>query len=271
MAYQKENSTTSKNGIIDNSQEITSPNKNPTPPSQQSLKEEINKQLHTMLDYALLKGLKIPESIAAQIESPQMSDLLLAHNTMVEIIEPATPQSILLLNTLIKYKGLEGSKKVRDVPHIRNLMYFTLLVLFTIIAVSLSPEVNEKTITDGVLKSQGWTLLLNLIFISLSATLGVMFYLLKTLTVKIKNCTYIEENIVETRALIILGTIAGFIISEMLSINLTTIPNFDGIHKMSLAMLGGFSSDAIFSILRGLINKIKSLLTGAPDNKTDSE
>ncbi len=60
--------------------------------------------------------------------------------------------------------------------------------------------------------------------------------------------------------LIVLGIMSGLILSEIVA----TYNNGESLtvfNSCVLALVGGFSSDAIFSVLQGIINKIKAVFT----------
>ena len=92
-----------------------------------------------------------------------------------------------------------------------------------------------------------------------------MFYLLKTISDKIKNYTLLPVDSIEVNATIIIGVISGFIIAELFDFNENVMAGSIEAQKMTLALLGGFSSDAIFSVLKGIVNKTKALFATPSD------
>ena len=130
----------------------------------------------------------------------------------------------------------------------------------------MSSEVNTKNQEAGLLASHGWVLFYNLIFICSASLLGVMFYLLKTINDKIKDHTLLPVDEIEVNAVIIIGVISGFIIAELFKFDGNAFSASIKTQKMTLALLGGFSSDAIFSILKGIVNKTKALFS-TPGNE----
>ena len=101
--------------------------------------------------------------------------------------------------------------------------------------------------------------MLNLGYLAAVSGLGVLFYLLKDVSTSIKNGTLVPEDSISYMSQILLGIIAGLIMSEILSLYLKDPDEINLFNKSILALIGGFSSDAIFSILQGLINKIKGI------------
>ncbi|MFK7907338.1 MAG: hypothetical protein AB8B69_19540, partial [Chitinophagales bacterium] len=148
---------------------------------------------------------------------------------------------------------------------ISKLLIIAAIALVLLITISLSPDVNAKNQAEGLLASQGLVLLYNLIFICSASLLGVMFYLLKTISDKIKNYTLLPVDAIEVNATIIIGIISGFIISELFTFTPEAMGGSVESQKMTLALLGGFSSDAMFSVLKGIVNKMKSVFSSASD------
>lgn len=126
----------------------------------------------------------------------------------------------------------------------------------------MSPNVNNASLDKGILDSSGIPLLLNLGYLAAVSGLGVLFYLLKDVSTSIKKGTLVSEDSISYMSQILLGIIAGLILSEILSLYLKDPNEINLFNKSVLALIGGFSSDAIFSILQGLINKIKSIFLG---------
>ena len=91
--------------------------------------------------------------------------------------------------------------------------------------------------------------------------LGVLFYLLKSVNTAVKNATLVPEDKVYYAALIVLGVISGLIMSEIISVYTKDPSEINLFNKSILALIGGFSSDAIFSILQGIIDRIKLIFS----------
>ncbi|MEM6720011.1 MAG: hypothetical protein AAF611_11875 [Bacteroidota bacterium] len=215
-------------------------------------------ELENMLIFAMSSGKTINTDVNALIESNNISDLINAHNILIKNVAPATPKSISYLNAVSKDEVKKGILK--RLPVIRNLIVLAVIFLLTFIGTSLSDEVNTLSLSKGILSNSGMSLFLNILFLCAISGLGVMFYLLRSISEGVKNATLLPEQTIYYVALIILGIISGLILSEIVS-------SYSGGEKGGLsifnnavlALIGGFSSDAIFSILQGIINKIKSV------------
>ena len=211
-----------------------------------------------MFKHAIEQGLELPTNLI--LEKNDKSALVGNYNALRKVIQPATVESIQYIHSEMLKK--DGKAKWFQIPIFTKCIIIASIALVMLIAISLSPIVNEANQARGLLESSGKTLFYNLVFICAASLLGVMFYLLKTFGSKIKNYTLRESDAIELNASILIGLISGFVISELFSFTLSNISNeYIEIQKMTLALLGGFSSDAIFTILQGIVNKIKSLIS----------
>ncbi|MGB1242159.1 MAG: hypothetical protein ACPG49_06540 [Chitinophagales bacterium] len=248
-----EKQTNTKNTPIDADQ--IRPN-----PHQVTDKEIIQQGLHTMIHFATYRGISIPSTITLDGAEADDSTLLANYNTMLNAIKPANVQSIQYIKHQILDNDGEDQKWYKT-PIISKLLVISVIALILLIMISLSPDVDAKNQAEGLLAASGITLLYNLLFICSASLLGVMFYLLKTISDKIKNCTLLPVDAIEVNATILIGLISGFIISELFTFNSGAMGGSIETQKMTLALLGGFSSDAIFSILKGIVNKTKILFS----------
>lgn len=222
-------------------------------------KQMLQQDVHIMMYYSAHRGIKMPSTVI--LDEAKDNDVLIAnYNTLLDAISPATVQSIQYIHHQILNEAGED-RQWYQMPIISKLLIIATLALVVLIGVSLSPEVNAKNLAGGLLASEGLTLLYNLIFICSAALLGVMFYLLKTVSDKIKNYTLLPVDAIEVNTTIIIGVISGFIVSELVTFNSSTLGNSIETQKMTLALLGGFASDAIFSVLKGVVNKMKALFS----------
>jgi len=212
-----------------------------------------------MMNYAINSGKELPNniSLSGKIDDATLID---NYNAIRKIIAPATVESIRYINSQMILRG--DTRKWYQIPIFTKCVVIAGIALVALILMSLSKDVNEVNQAKGLLNSSGRILFYNLVFICAASLLGVMFYLLKTFGDKIRNYTLIPANSIELNASILIGVISGFVISELFAYSLENISTqYVEIRKMTLALLGGFSSDAIFSTLQGIVNKFKKLVS----------
>lgn len=224
------------------------------------LTNQLSEDINNMLSFAIHNGLPINPEVNTLVQNSSVDDLFNAYNLLCKNVAPATPKSIQYTKKL--YDNSTKKKLFNKLPLVRNLIILALVFLSLFIITSLFPQVNDDSLDKGIMANSGKSLLLNLVFLSSVSGLGVVFYMLKNVSASVKDGTLIPEDTIYYVALIVLGVIAGLIMSEILSVYSTDSNNVNLFNKSVLALIGGFSSDAIFSILQGVINKIKSIFTG---------
>jgi hypothetical protein len=224
---------------------------------------QVKDELENMLSFAMRNGRVINTELNPLIESDKLDDLITAHNILTKNIAPATPKSIKYLK---KLNNQENNRAVfSKLPIIRNLIILALFFLALFIGTSLSDQVDKESLAKGVLANDGTSLLLNLLFICATSGLGVVFYLLKSVSEGIQKGTLMPEQSIYYVGLIVLGIMSGLILSEIVS-TYNDGQSLTIFNSCVLALVGGFSSDAIFSVLQGIINKIKAVFTSDDQN-----
>lgn len=218
---------------------------------------ELSNEINNMLSFAIYNGIIINTEVNTLIQNSNVDDLINAHNILCKNVAPATPKSIEFTSKLHK-KGIDKSLFYK-LPLVRNLILLALLFLAIFILTGLSADVNNDSLDKGIMSNHGLPLLLNIGYLASVSGLGVLFYLLKNVSKSIKEAILLPEESIEYMAQIVLGIIAGLILAEILSIYITDPTNINLFNKSVLALIGGFSSDAIFSILQGVIDRIKAI------------
>lgn len=219
--------------------------------------EELSREINNMLSFAVYNGIIVNTEVNTLIQNSSIDDLINAHNLLCKNVAPATPKSIRFSKKLHQ----DGSHKsvFNKLPLLRNLILLAVFFLVAFIITAMSKDVNNNSLDKGLMENSGLPLLLNIIYLGAVAGLGVLFFLLKDVSNSLKKGTLIPENTISYVSQIILGIISGLIISEIISFYTTDPQQINLFNKSILALVGGFSSDAIFSILQGIINRIKAI------------
>lgn len=252
----KNNPKTTKTTTI-KSKSIKTVPKQAVPGISKEVINELSHEINNMLSFAVYNGITVNTEINNLIQNSIVDDLINAHNLLCKNVAPATPKSIEFTRKM-HHEG-SGKSVFNKIPLSRNLMILSLVFLVMFVATVMSPQVNDASLDKGILGSHGFPLLLNLGYLASVAGLGVLFYLLKDVSSSIKKGTLVPEDSISYMSQILLGIIAGLILSEILSSYIKDPVEINLFNKSILALVGGFSSDAIFSILQGLINKIKGI------------
>ncbi len=244
-------------------------------------------EIQAMAKYAFAAGLKVPEDLMvglsgllelSQVDSAQLrkqkgskgwkrsldkeGKLTQIHNRLAEIVAPAKPSAILVLeeeaqkNSFWHFLG--------SVPLVRRLMGISILCILLLLGMSLSREVNESLQDQAILNTAGWPLLINLLFTLSAAGVGASFSLLFSASRYVKNSTFDPRYESFYWVRFVLGLISGAILAEILSHNIDLGENIPPkFVKVVCAILGGFSAQAVYDILNRLAQTVETLLGGS--------
>lgn len=239
-----------------------------TPPANETISDavlqELTNEINNMLSFAIYNGIIINTDINALIESKNVENLINAHNLLVKNVAPATPKSIEFTKTIRDNE--KGKSIFNRLPLVRNLILLALFFLAMFILTGISPNVNNNSLDEGVLNNNGWSLLLNIGFLASISGLGVLFFLLKKVSDAIKDSTLVSEETISYVAQIILGIIAGILMSEIISFYSKDPNSINLFNKSAMALIGGFSSDALFTILQSIIDRVKSIFVSTSNS-----
>jgi len=198
-------------------------------------------------------------------------EILNLHKCLSLKVAPARPKTISLL-----YKEAQKNKWLAflgPVGLVRRLMVTTLLSLVGFILISLSPHVNNASVSKGILADHGIELLLNLMFFLSAAALGACFSNLFQANKYIVNGTYDPKYESSYWIRFVLGLIAGLMMAVLIpaSLEMQQSPGVGFLTVPILAMLGGFSAALFYRILNRAVTTVDTLLTGVTDKNSDNK
>lgn len=243
----------------------------------------VKQECDAMIHYTLDKGLKLPPDLFALLEimddpkqQPALGGLVKLHNRLAEIISPATPGAIYMLysdrekHAFLRYLG--------PVPNIRYLMVASMVFISGFVCMSMTSYVNHRTLTQDIYDLVGYELLTIMLFLLCASGLGACFSALFSSYRFIADGTYDPRYDSAYWSQIILGLIAGLVISQLIPVDgwMNDSPENAGVKTLSssafskplLALLGGFSASMVYKILQRLVETIESLFQG---NSSQSE
>lgn len=237
-------------------------------------------ECEAMAKYAMASGLKVSGSLLQHLKTLEVSikgsdddsdgtimrKLGDCHNQLSQLVAPATPRTILLLEGQVKQKG--SLSFLGPVPLTRHMMITALLSLVILICLTLSPEVNGSHINSDILLGSGMPLLLNELFLLSAAALGASFSALFIANRYLQEGTFDPKYNISYWIRFVLGLIAGFILATLIDIDALTAAGVKTTNAASpfarplLAMLGGFSASVVYRILNRLAESVESLFRG---------
>lgn len=262
------------------------------------LMSELILECNSMARYAFASGLKVPGQIVNALENNHLSNnsegdgylspdtdnqlsgnsssnlhrsvnirhISVIHGQLVDIVAPATPRTILLMET-------EAAKRhfwrfLGPVPLVQRMMFVAIISLIGLIFVSLSPEVDGNPKNFSLLGNSGLPLLINECFLLSAAAIGASFSALFQANYYIQNGTF--DPVYESSYWIrfVLGLLAGIMLATLIPIE-PYIKNgeqasssLQGLGKPLLSLLGGFSASVVYRILNRLTSAVESLVKG---------
>lgn len=245
-----------------------------------TLKERIIMECLAMAKYALGSGLKVDGDMMEVLEDysnpqaaggvdnpgknecpeqPDVKHLTAIHEKLCNIIEPAKPRSILMLDqeerkhTFFKFLGV--------VPLVRRMLIASIISMVLFILISLSPDVDNKPGAWNLFESSGTAWLIKEFFLLSAAALGASFNALFTANTYIAKGTFDQRYQSSYWVRFTLGIIAGMLLATLIPIEKTVSSDFA---KPLLAMLGGFSANVVYQIFERLIDTVASMVSGSP-------
>jgi hypothetical protein len=226
-----------------------------------ALFQETISDIKIMSRFALMKGKIIEISMNSYEENMSLDELLIVHAFLCNTIKPATPKSIIYSNQL-NTEDLSINKQITSfyrIPIIRKLLILSILFILIFIGTGITSDINQESMSALITDQSGVGALIGLIFISASAGLGVIFSIFKKVIDSLKDGSLSEEDNVYYSVLIILGVIAGIVLTKAFHFDTGSFYAGVEVDNVFLAFLGGFSIETLRSILDGILGKIKSI------------
>lgn len=256
------------------------PRRPPTPPAATArpgpagVRGQLLAESEAMLRYAFGSGLQVPPqvvNIAAQIEgeggaAPEASrrhslpleTLAHMHAQLAQLVAPATPRTIHLLETDPERGTLWAI--LGPLPNVRRLTAAAILSTGSFVLVSLAPQIDEAAMKGDIYTLDSLPLLVTLCFLLASAGIGSTFHALFTAQAFVAEGTYDPRHDASYWIRIGLGIVAGLLLSVLVPIKPT--PETSSLTKPLLALLGGFSAGLVYRILIRLVDTVESLFKG---------
>jgi hypothetical protein len=259
-------------------------------PRSSAVKDALLEQCEAMSVYALESGIPVPvdslnvvEEALNEPDSVDLPALLAAHGNLSALIAPALPVAITLMH---RDRKLHSRLSVfGPVPLIRVLLGIGIASLFGLIAISMSPEVNEANLSKDMLQNSGLTLLVCELFLTFAALVGSSFAAIFRVSEGVLKRIYDPREDGLVWAQMALGAISGTVISQLIfhllergqelsahSSSPVIAPIFE---QPILALLGGFSAPLVHRILTRLLSGAEAVFGSdtppAPPRPTGSD
>jgi hypothetical protein len=233
------------------------------------------REFNLMLRYVLAEGLQFDETTRHLVASVQGSlidskgtlktggsnepgtidigVLMSAHAALSKIIAPATPLS---LQETESAPGLYGS--LSRPPLIKWMIF---LALISAVGFVVSGIVFGASNTSSIAEKLNWCF---------AASLGAAFYVLFTALNYVKDRTFDPRYNSVYIIRFVLGVLAGLILAIVLGTSLSSSSTTSTATKILVpavvALLGGFSTEAVYQILQRLVDMLLAAIRGDDSN-----
>lgn len=244
-----------------------------------NLRQYLLEECYAMVKHLSAYGKDIPSETTSilkcakeDLKSLEISEqeILKLHRVLSKKIAPASPKTIWLLckeSNKAKWLNFLG-----PVGLIRRMMFTAICSLICFIAISLSPQINFENIKSGIYALNGFELLVVMIFLLTSASLGASFSNL------FQANQYIVKNIFDPKyessywIRYVLGIIAGIMLAMIIPVPDATETGDAHLAVASrpmLAMLGGFSASLVYRIMFRMVYAVESIFIGKQSEETE--
>jgi uncharacterized membrane protein len=229
-----------------------------TEEGENSVLDRIHDDMVLLIAHASNSGKVIPPQVGDLLKERNFDNYFKAHEIICKAMEPATPETIKYLKRFKRKKTIFFS----NIPLVRNFIIVALLAIASLMISGLSSEVNEETLSKGILNNHGISLLKNLIFLCSASAIGAVFFILSRLTKEVKQASLSVDDSTYYWAMLIMGMLSGLIMSEVIVLNQEIENQSVEMNRLLFALLGGFSSETVFSIMQGIMAKIRAVTAG---------
>ena len=264
----------------------TSPEK---PGNDSDFWSSVELECQAMVKHAFAKGVKVPAKITRLLQlqslNPQSDSraeqLTQIHNQLSELVSPAKPVTIMLMARETEKASL--FLFLGRVPLIRKMMMVAIVSLVVLIALSLSSYINNENMVTSMFDMQGTRLLFVQAILLASAAIGASFAALFKANSYVTAGCYDPKYESSYWVRFVVGLIAGIILTQLIPINLDSVARAaegamgnttgtgqeesSGIShaalRISMALVGGFSANLVYTILDRTVETIASFVSPA--------
>ncbi len=227
-----------------------------------------------MVSYAIENGIKLDESVLSNFDQTfrhdqevqaSFSELTSLHNYLVDAIHPISPQIL-----KVRKQEIYGKTWLSRLSLIKKLIGLAIFFLIALFCLSLSKDVNGDPVNFNLFTNSGIPLLLNELFLLVSAGLGASFSALFKANRFVEQGTYDPSYETSYWIQVILGLVAGTILAMLIPIeeierlaegaNQSHLSSLNGLGKPLLAIAGGFSANLVYKALLKIVQFLESVL-----------
>ena len=219
-----------------------------------------------MVRHLASNGKRVPPALVqsaagleAALNAGQPVDLGAAattHERLARLVSPARPGALYLLDST--YHAPERFRILGPIPLVRQITVFAAACVVAFVGFSIHGIVTPAS----ELQPKAFdTVLHNLHWLS-AAGVGASFAMLFQVNEYITNRTYDPEHAPSYLTKLFLGVVAGFILVAMIPVPAMDAAEAKALARPTIALLGGFSAQAVYRILNRLVETLENLFSG---------
>ncbi|WDE10851.1 hypothetical protein [Thalassomonas haliotis] len=245
-------------------------------------------ECRAMVKHAFAKGVKVPVKVTKALHQQSLNplddaraeQLTRIHNQLAELVSPAKPVTIMLMAKETEKASL--FLFLGRVPLIRKMMMVAILSLVVLIALSLSSYINNENMVTSMFDMEGTRLLFVQAILLASAAIGASFAALFKANSYVTAGCYDPKYESSYWVRFVVGLIAGIILTQLIPLNLDSVARAAGdamgnagaggqetsgvshaALRISMALVGGFSANLVYTILDRTVETIASFVSPA--------
>lgn len=225
---------------------------------------DIIKTIDSFADEFLERPIQTDNS--SSVEKKDIAPLVDVHKELVKIVHPASPQTLLLLDLEQEVPMASFWRLFGPVALIRQMMLITIISLVTFITLMMFR--NPGTDWGSILELSGFELLRVLLFFLSCAALGACVTALYKANSYITDYTFNPTHQASYWIRFALGLISGLLLAIIVTDEALQDLTFlePGSGRIVLAIIGGFSSDFVYTLLNRIVETLRSLFQGNMDS-----
>lgn len=222
-----------------------------------------------MVRHLLGKGMRAPAALvqsAAGYEAARntgqpidLAALASVHERLAKLVAPASPSTLYLLDATYHKPIRFGS--LGPVSVVRQLVMFSMGCVLAFITLSIYQLVDAAPTVDISAHAVVDALAKNLFWLA-AAGVGASFAVLFQINESIAKGTFDPDDAPAHWIKVFLGVVAGFILVAMVPTEGIDGADAQVLAKPTIALLGGFSAQAVYRILNRLVETLEDLFSG---------
>jgi hypothetical protein len=244
-------------------------------PSAPTLQDQLISESCSMVRHLVGKGKRAPAALvqaAAGYEAARNAGepidivpLASVHERLAKLVAPASPSTLHLLDRTYHQPIRFGS--LGPVSVVRQLVVFSIgcvlaFVVLSIVHLTLGkPAAGGTTLWETLFGPIAHALTENIYWLA-AAGVGASFAVLFQVNESIAKGTFDPDEAPAYWIKVFLGVVAGFILVAMVPTDGIDSPDARVLAKPTIALLGGFSAQAVYRILNRLVETLEDLFSG---------